>query len=135
MLKALPRTPLTALQGSLELLASGAVAPLEGRVREFVTMAYQNARRRALPVNEILDFERLELRELRIELRPVALLPLLDALIEAHRESARRRGVEITLQSQSPRAAVLTDPVRLEERVLDIVLASTLRRCAAAERV
>ena len=54
------RTPLTSIKGSLQMLSSGILGPLNEDQQELMTMAVNNSERLGQLVNDILDLERLD---------------------------------------------------------------------------
>jgi PAS domain S-box-containing protein len=86
------RTPLTALRGSLGLLALGVLGDLPNAAREVVSIAERNTARLVGLINDILDLERIQARQLALEKRPTRLGAVLrnarDTVDALARESA-----------------------------------------------
>jgi signal transduction histidine kinase len=89
------RTPLTSIIASLGLLADGAIAPLDPAVQEVVDIALINSERLVHLVDDILDYERMEVST--IELKPafVSAAGMVDSAIMAVIGTARERNVEL----------------------------------------
>jgi len=120
------RTPLTSTHAALDLLAHGGVDGISGAARDLAALAYKNSARLIRIVNDILDFESIEAGEAVFEARAIELRPLLEQVIAAHEERARRRGVRITLATDAPSAPVLADPLMLT-RALAHLLENAVR--------
>jgi PAS domain S-box-containing protein len=71
------RTPLTGIVSSLDLLQEGSAGELPEQARKFVEIAYGNSERLQALIDDILDLERVETGQLRLELRQVAVAELL----------------------------------------------------------
>ncbi len=64
-------------------------------------------------IADVLDLSHAASGELRLDTRPVALVPLLHAAVETVREAAAARFIEIRLTPPLVGAMVLADPERL----------------------
>jgi len=112
------RTPLTSIRGSLGLLASGVMGELTDEARQVVTVAECNSVRLISLINDILDIQKLEHGQERLELRPVPLRRIIDASIAAVEVSVRYR------IAADPRCALLTvlaDETRLVQVLVSLV--------------
>ena len=89
------RTPLTSIIASLGLLADGVIAPLDPAVQEVVNIALLNSERLVHLVDDILDYERMEVSA--IELKPafVSASGLVDSAIMAVMGTALERNLEL----------------------------------------
>ena len=88
------RTPLTGIVTSLDLLQDGSAGELPEQAREFVNIAAGNSERLQALIDDILDLERVETGQLRLEMRPVpvsALLAKAAALNAPYAERYRAR--------------------------------------------
>lgn len=75
------RTPLTAVAGALELVASGALGPLDEAKQEVLDIASRNSLRLGRLINDLLDMDKLVSGKMDLDLRSQELMPLvLDAL-------------------------------------------------------
>lgn len=90
------RTPLTAILGAADVLASE-VPPDQ---YEFAEMVQQGGERLLYTLDSFLDLARLESEVEDVRLAEVALLPLLETVVRAHRPTAARKG--ITLNAHCP---------------------------------
>ncbi|WP_233080184.1 CHASE domain-containing protein [Rheinheimera soli] len=72
------RTPLTSINGSLGLLAGGVVGELPPQAQQLVQIAKTNTDRLARLVNDILDIEKLEFGQLKLQPAEVEVLALLQ---------------------------------------------------------
>lgn len=118
------RVPLTVILGYTEMLSDPEPPPdqvppdVVSRIRESGEKIY------ALVCN-FLDVSRIEAGRLRVDPRPVDLLPLLVQALDHHGAGARRKGVELTLDAgQGVQAAA--DPVQIE-RVIANLLSNAIK--------
>ena len=72
------RTPLTSINGSLGLLAGGVVGELPAAAQQLVQIAKTNTDRLVRLVNDILDIEKLEFGQLKLQPSEVEVLALLQ---------------------------------------------------------
>lgn len=72
------RTPLTSVQASLTLLSEGVLGQLPARASKEITNAENNTSRLINLINDLLDFEKLEAGQLRIECSKTMVEPLFE---------------------------------------------------------
>ncbi len=131
------RTPMTAIQGSLGLLAGGVGGPLAGTAHELVDTARKNADRLLRLINDILDLESVETGRLAIELRELHLLPLLPRALEGLRDYAQGYGIACDLVLDGTgleEARVRADEGRILQ-VLDNLLGNAIKFSPPGARV
>jgi signal transduction histidine kinase/ActR/RegA family two-component response regulator len=87
------RTPLNAILGWTTMLRHGQVEP--ARVATVLEVVERNARAQAQLIEDVLDMARIITGKLRVELRPVAVGPIVEAAIEAARPGALAKGVTL----------------------------------------
>jgi two-component system phosphate regulon sensor histidine kinase PhoR len=103
------RQPLQLIVGAFSRLGQHHFA---GRDQEYIERGKLAARRLTEHLDHLVDALRLHERRSNIELSPVALGPLLDALSREHAELAQQSG--LTLRVCPTRAAVMTDATLLD---------------------
>jgi PAS domain S-box-containing protein len=115
------RTPLTSIAGSLGLLAGGAAGELPDRAARLIKIAHSNSERLVRLINDILDIEKIESGKMTFDLKPVALLPLLEQTLQANRAFAESYGVELELDRTHDAAVVVADPDRLVQVITNLL--------------
>ena len=120
------RTPLTSLRASLSMLADGMAGELDAPVKRLVGLAHDNSERLVALVNDILDFEKLRARELRMTPEPVDLVAEAHAAVEACEGYARGLGVTVALQASYARVPAWADPLRLGQ-ILGNLLSNAIK--------
>lgn len=117
------RTPLTSIKGSLGLLAAGAVGELPDKVRELVCIAQSNSERLVNLVNDILDIEKLEFGQTRIQLSRTDLRPLLHEALAHNQGYADSFDVHLSLDDRALPEQV---PVEIDSQRLQQVLSNLI---------
>lgn len=120
------RTPMTAIAGSLGLLAGGVAGEMSGKAARLVRIASNNAERLIRLINDILDVEKIESGKMRFDRRAVALIEIAEQAIEANRAYASGFGVTLRIVAGSGEAVVEADPDRLVQ-VLDNLLSNGIK--------
>ncbi len=113
------RTPLTAIHGSLELLARHASDGLSPRGRRLVDIAQTNAGRLRRLVDDILDFERLQVGRTPNECNWCDVEVLVDEATDLVRSSATARDVTVT--SSSAPCRLWTDGQRVTQILTNLL--------------
>jgi signal transduction histidine kinase len=106
------RTPVTTIAGPLGLLLSGTAGKLSDPIKRLVSMAHNNSTRLTLLVNDILDIERIESGKMPFNFGRIDTKRLVEQVIEANRDLARKFGVQVRLQTDITQAPVRTDADR-----------------------
>ncbi len=91
------RTPLTSIRGSLGLLASGALGPVDPRGQRMIEIAVESTDRLVRLVNDILDLERLRSGHSVFALTPVQLSSLMLTARRTVEPAAEAAGVDVVV--------------------------------------
>ncbi|MFZ5844374.1 MAG: CHASE domain-containing protein [Pseudomonadota bacterium] len=113
------RTPLTSIRGALALLNSGQVDRDSEQHRELLRIATENSKRLLLLVNDLLDFEKLEIGQFELTLRPVAVTPLLQQTVDELDGLALSQSVTVQLQNDLPEQ---TELMLVPERFVQVLV-------------
>jgi len=89
------RTPLTAIRGALGLLLQNAAGPLPDGAREMVNVAERNAVRLVSIIDDLLDFERLQLGLLSCNRELFPLDRAVERAVESVATMARESGITV----------------------------------------
>jgi PAS domain S-box-containing protein len=116
------RTPLNAVIGFSQLLRDGAGARLTAHERSQLEHVHQAGWYLLTLTNDVLDMSRIEAGQVQVDLRPVALGPLLDEALQLSATLARQHGITLDPRhhDSEPLAAV-ADAVRLQQVVLNLL--------------
>ncbi len=109
------RTPVTAIRGAADTLLAGALSSPES-ARHFAEMIARQAERLARLTQDLLDLSRLESGLWVMQLAPVELAPVVQAVLELHSDRARERGIR--LSPEVPEGMRVRADARALEQVL-----------------
>ncbi len=113
------RTPMNAVMGMAQLLEKEPLSPDQG---EMVGQIRTAGRSLMGILNDILDYSKIEAGQLRIELRPFALQPLLNQLDSLLGSAARDKGLTLKINVTAAVAqSLLGDSLRLEQILLNLM--------------
>ncbi|RVT47529.1 PAS domain S-box protein [Rheinheimera sediminis] len=98
------RTPLTSINGSLGLLAGGVVGELPPQAQQLVQIAKTNTDRLARLVNDILDIEKLEFGQLKLQPVEVEVWELLQEAKQQNQAYADKYSVRLNLAAPATQA-------------------------------
>jgi len=107
------RTPMTSIRGSLGLVMGGVAGELPAQAKSMVEIAYNNSERLVRLINDILDMDKIESGKMRLDIRTVELLPLLEQSLEANRAYGEQFGVKFLLCGGDEGIRVRVDSDRL----------------------
>lgn len=127
------KTPLTALREGSELLRDGTLGPLGEDQREVAGILTDNARRLSTLIEDLLNFNRLLARSQQLEVAPVGLGELVEAVAGAHRLAGQARNVGIVLDLPDD-LVVQADREKLRT-ILDNLLSNALKFARPSGRV
>jgi PAS domain S-box-containing protein len=112
------RTPLNAILGFGQLLE---LAPLQREEADHVREVLRAGRHLLDLINEVLDLAAVEAGRLRLDLRPLAPLPLVDECLALIRPALQQAGLTLALDPGPPGLHVLADPGRLKQVLLNLL--------------
>ena len=115
------RTPLTSINGSLGLLAGGAVGELPAPVTALLDTAQRNAQRLALLINDLLDMEKLVAGKMPMNPEEQALTPLVNEAIESLAGYGEQHKVAIHTSGHWPKVQVKVDGPRLIQALTNLM--------------
>jgi len=106
------RTPLTSILGALGLLTVGAGGTLPDAAQELLQVAKRNGDRLSQLIDDVLDLTKLEGNRMQLNLRPVALAPLIREALTANTAYAQRGAVSLAFEDDGHTYRVQLDPDR-----------------------
>ncbi len=109
------RTPLTSINGSLKMLDSGIMGPLNDDQQELLTMAVLNSERLGALVNDILDLERLDAGRMPLHPELADVVTLAEQATMTMQGAAAAAGIQLRLEPPSEDSPVQAwvDPNRI----------------------
>lgn len=115
------RTPLTSIRGSLGLIAGGVAGELPDTVKSLVEIAKKNCERLIRLINDILDIEKLESGQMRLETQVSDVGALLEQARLATEGYGEERKVSLSLHCPEERLLVCVDSDRLTQVVTNLL--------------
>jgi PAS domain S-box-containing protein len=113
------RTPLNSILGWARMLR-GAQATPEQQARALLSIE-RNAKLQTRLIEDLLDVSRIVSGKLTLEVQRVDLPAIVDAALDLVRTSAESAGIELALDLDPATPALIADPARLQQVVLNLV--------------
>lgn len=116
------RTPLTSMQGYLDLIFGGTYGKVPKKLKETLLKFQASTQRLTKVVNEFLDISQFQLGKEVVTLQPnVQIEPILKEIIEELRFEARAKGLYLRLQKPKKIPAIKADPEKLKVALFNII--------------
>ncbi|MES2980435.1 MAG: ATP-binding protein [Pseudomonadota bacterium] len=117
------RTPLTAIHASLDMINSGMAGPLPPPAKKLVEIAHQSSLRLVRLVNDILDVEKIESRQMVFDKVPQTLGPVLEQAVMATRSFAEEFDVDfaIDVAADAESVVVEVDTDRVQQVLVNLL--------------
>jgi len=113
------RTPLNSILGWARLLREGQTTP-EQKMRALASIE-RNALHQTRLIEDLLDVSRIVSGKLTLEIQRVDLATVIDAALDLIRPAAASAGVEMVLDLDPSTPAMIGDPARLQQIVLNLI--------------
>ena len=120
------RTPLTSLRGSLGLVLGGVTGELQGKTRELLQLADNNAARLHNLINDILDIQKIESGQVDYQFESIALMPVIEQALKENEGYAQQGNVDLCICSRLDSARVNVDKQRILQ-VLDNLISNAIK--------
>lgn len=113
------RTPLTSIYGWARLLRSGKLDPdASSRALEVIE---RNAHAQRRLIDDILDVSRIITGNLRLSVQPIALVPVIEAAVDAVRPAADAKHIQLQINIEPQTGVISGDPDRLQQIVWNLL--------------
>lgn len=113
------RTPLTAMLGWTRMLRMKELD--EPTAEHALETVERNAKVQAQLIEDLLDVSRIITGKLRLDVRPVELMPVIEAAMDAVRPAATAKSIELQTELDPLAGAVSGDPSRLQQVVWNLL--------------
>jgi signal transduction histidine kinase/ligand-binding sensor domain-containing protein/DNA-binding response OmpR family regulator len=113
------RTPLSLILMPLESLSTSHEVPQ--RVKECVLTAYKNAQKMMRLVNELMDFNKIESGNLKLNLQPGELVDFIVEMASVFNGVAEKRNINFSIRTEVPRIKGVFDRDKLERILVNIL--------------
>ncbi len=115
------RTPLTAIQGYIEIVLAGAAGELSDERRNLLTVAHRNTLRLSALVNDLLDLARIGAGRLPLHLQPTSLDAAITHVLDTVAPLAAEKGIELMRDTPATLPPISADPDRLNQILLNLI--------------
>ncbi|MEM8642905.1 MAG: PAS domain-containing sensor histidine kinase [Cyanobacteria bacterium P01_G01_bin.54] len=113
------RTPLTAIHGALQLLTRGQIDPLSAAGQKLLTMAANSGERMVEFVNDLLDFQRIELGKMPLACRDCDVDEVIQGAFETLQIMSQDH--HVTLAVPHCIATIWADPARIIQVLTNLI--------------
>ncbi len=115
------RTPLNAVIGFADLLATQQAGPLNDKQQRYLGHVANAGRHLLELINDILDLTRVEAGRLEIHPEPCELAPILEETLAMFRTQAQARRITLAVEIGSPLGRLMADRIRLQQIVSNLL--------------
>lgn len=115
------RTPLTSVLGSLTLLASMEDEPFSDQAQRLLYIAQENGKRLCALINDILDFEKFSVRQMRFTLARHQIASLVEEAVLANMGSADKYGVQFHIECPDRSLTGWVDAKRFQQVMTNLI--------------
>ena len=120
------RTPLTIIKGAVSQVISGIYGLVTEEQRKKLLMALRNAERLNLMIDDLLDFAKLEAKQVQLNLTGVNMVDLIREVHSSFYGLAVEKGLDLNVEYPAPKIRVTADRNRLIQ-VLTNLLGNALK--------
>lgn len=113
------RTPLTAVLGWAKMLCEA--TPNEATLAHALKVILRNAEAQQHLIEEVLDVSRIITGKLRLEVRPVELISIIEAAIETVRPAAEAKAIQLERNFDPEANLISGDPERLQQVIWNLL--------------
>jgi signal transduction histidine kinase/CheY-like chemotaxis protein len=113
------RTPLNAILGYSQLLAEGNYDP--ERTSRMLQSIERNAKVQAHLIEDLLDVSRIVSGKLRLDVRPIDPIPVIENAIDAVRPAAEAKAIGLKSNLDPATGLILGDPDRLQQVIWNLL--------------
>jgi signal transduction histidine kinase len=114
------RTPLTSIIGYSEMLSEGLAGEMKPEQADFVKTIHENGQHLLALIMGLLDLSKLESGTMRLKLRPMSVVPVLEDVVSTLTPTARKKEVRLELDIAPDLSQSRGDPERLRQVFLNL---------------
>ncbi len=115
------KNPMTSIKGYTELLAAGAVGPINENQANFLNTIRSNVERMATLVSDLNDNSKIEVGRLRLEFKAVDLPDLVDEVVRSMTRQVEDKKQTLSIQLAEGLPRVWADRTRLAQVLVNLV--------------
>jgi PAS domain S-box-containing protein len=113
------RTPLTAMLGWLTILRGHRLD--EETTKHAIETVERNAKAQAQLIEDLVDISRIVGGKLKLEVRPIDIMPVIDAAVDVVRPAAEAKQIQVEVRAASSLPPVSADPARLQQVIWNLL--------------
>jgi PAS domain S-box-containing protein len=113
------RTPLTAMLGWLTILRGHRLD--EETTRHAIETVERNAKAQAQLIEDLMDISRIVGGKLNLEVRPIDVIPVIDAAVDVVRPAAEAKQIHLEVHNATVVPPVSADPARLQQVIWNLL--------------
>ena len=111
------KTPITSVQGSIGIVLDGSAGKINEEQKDFLNTAKRNLDRLDCLVNDVVEYQKLELGKIQFELKDVDLNMLIESIKDSTKKTAEKKGLTIDTQLDPSTPHVVCD----EEKISKVI--------------
>ena len=115
------RTPLTAIQGSLELVLDERYFQMADKMRELLTICQTNVEKLRTLINEILDFSKLEANRLSLNFLPLDIVEVAREVVTSMESIAEPKSIRLHLDAAPDLPIIQADRMRVGQVITNLI--------------
>ena len=115
------RTPLNGIIGIVESMVDGATGSLTKQQKYNLTLVSNSGKRLSNMVNDILDFTKLKNREIVLQIKPVDLKPIVEAILVLSGPMAKRKDLLLSCDIDESFPLVDADENRVQQILYNLI--------------
>jgi signal transduction histidine kinase len=116
------RTPLTAIKGYTDYILERRLGVITEKQEKGLVVVQRNLERLSKTINALLDFSRMDVGRIALNLQPFALGPLLDQIVTALRSELEKKGLKLTASIERGLPPVIADREKLSAVLENLII-------------
>lgn len=115
------KNPMTSIKGFSELLAAGAVGPINEAQANFLATIRSNVERMSTLVSDLADVSRIEAGRLRLDFNSVSLREVVDEIVRSLRRQIEEKNQRLVIELPEEMSLLWADRTRLAQILTNLV--------------
>jgi signal transduction histidine kinase len=116
------RTPLTAIKGYTDYILERRLGAITEKQEKGLVVVQRNLERLSKTINALLDFSRMDVGRIALNLQPFALGPLLDQIVTGLRSELEKKGLKLTAEIERGLPPVIGDKEKLSAVLENLII-------------
>jgi len=115
------KNPMTSVKGYTELLAAGAVGPVNEAQTNFLSTIRANIERMNTLVSDLNDLSKIEVGRLRLDFKAISVAEVVDSVVRSTRRQIEEKKQELTLDVPATLPPAWADRTRFEQVLVNLI--------------